>query len=178
MTKTRRGLGIAGTLIAGSLLAQATETPLARLETAGGKVGWDDITLGMSSVQVERRTGVTLAMQESPASTAGKTCRAYTVTVERGTLRLTLGFPTSKPGAKLQSIFVHFEGYQVTAKSAELVAELKSRIPGVTYMPQTGIPPHTEPDDPAPEYYLPGNIYAARLVPGDGLWLTLADCLD
>jgi len=179
MTKTRRGLGIAGALIAGSLLAQATETPLARLETAGGKVGWDDITLGMSSVQVERRTGVTLAMQESPASTAGKTCRAYTVTVERGTLRLTLGFPTSKPGAKLQSIFVHFEGYQVTAKQEALVAELKVRLPGVSYLPPSGGAPSTEAADPAPAYLIPGaGGYAARLVPGGGLWLTLRDCLD
>ncbi len=59
-----------------------------------------------------------------------------------------------------------------------LIAELKSRVPGVTYMPQTGTPPHTEAADPAPEYNLPGGNYAARLVPGDGLWLTLAECID
>ncbi|MBP9146571.1 MAG: hypothetical protein KBF21_09030 [Thermoanaerobaculia bacterium] len=178
MRMTRWGHGIAGALLAGSLLAQATETPLAQLEFEKGKAGWDGISLGMSIVQVERRTGLTLAMQGGEGKPSDSGCKAYLVGVERGTLRLTLGFPSAKPGAKLQSIYVHFEGYQVTAKSAELVAELKSRIPGVTYMPQTGIPPHTEPDDPAPEYYLPGNIYAARLVPGDGLWLTLADCLD
>jgi hypothetical protein len=178
MTKTRLGLGIAGALLAGSLLAQATETPLADLEFEGGKAGWDGISLGMSIVQVERRTGLTLAMQGGSGTSSESGCRAYLVGVERGTLRLTLGFPSAKPGAKLQSIYVHFEGYQVTAKSAALVAELKSKIPGATYMQQTGTPPHTEAEDPAPEYDLPGGVYAARLVPGDGLWITLAECLD
>lgn len=179
MTKTRWGLGIAGTLVAGSLLAQAAETPLARLETTGAKVGWDDITLGMSSVQVERRTGVTLAMEQNPAASAARTCRAYTVTVERATLRLTLGFPSSKPGAKLQSIYVHFEGYQVTAKQEALVAELKAKLPGASYLPPSGAAPAGEAADPAPAYLIPGDGgYAARLVPGDGLWLTFRDCLD
>jgi hypothetical protein len=179
MTKTRWGLGIAGALVAGSILAQAAETPLARLETSGGKFGWDDITLGMSSVQVERRTGVTLAMEANASANAARTCRAYTVTVERGTLRLTLGFPSSKPGAKLQSIYVNFEGYQVTAKQEALVAELKAKLPGAAYLPAGGGAPATEAADPAPAYLIPGEGgYVARLVPGDGLWLTLRDCLD
>ena len=64
-------------------------------------------------------------------------------------------------------------------KSEALVQELKSKVPGVAYMPQTGTPAHTEVDDPAPAYDLPGKGgYAARLVPGDGLWLTLRECLD
>jgi hypothetical protein len=174
--KTRSGLGVAGALLAGSLLAQATETPLARLGVAGGKVGWDGVTLGMSSVQAERRTGVTLAMQENRGAAA--TCRAYVVTVERGTLRLTLGFPSSKPGAKLQSLYVHFEGYQVTAKQDALMRELKEKVPGATYLPPDLTPPPSEATDPAPSYLIPGTDYAARLVPGDGLWLTLRSCLD
>jgi hypothetical protein len=178
MTKARWGLGFAGALLASSLLAQATESPLADLEVDKGKVGWDGITLGMSVVQVERRTGLTLALQDGGGTSTFSACRAYLVSVERGTIRLTLGFPSAKPGAKLQSIYVHFEGYQVTAKREPLIAELKRLIPGVSYMPQTGTPPHSEPDDPTPEYDLPGGEYAARLVPGDGLWLTLRDCLD
>lgn len=176
MTMTRWGLGIAGTFLAGSLLAQATETPLARLEAAGGKTGWDGITLGMSSVQVERRTGITLAMQPGPS--AAGSCRAYTVTVERDSLSLTLGFPSSKPGAKLQSIYVRFEGYQVTAKQEALVRELKERIPGAAYQPPKDAPPATEAEDPAPAYLVPGTEHAARLVPGDGLWIMLRSCLD
>ncbi|MDQ1347864.1 MAG: hypothetical protein QG573_1238 [Acidobacteriota bacterium] len=179
MRKIWLGLAIAGALFAGSILAQDAETPLSRLEVEDGKVGWDGLSLGMSIVQVERRTGVTLAMQSAGGTTAASGCRAYLVGVERGTLRMTLGFPSAKPGAKLQSIYVHFEGYQVTAKSEALVQELKSKVPGVAYMPQTGAPAHTEVDDPAPEYDLPGKGgYAARLVPGDGLWLTLRECLD
>ena len=178
MTQARWGLGIVGTLVAGALLAQATETPLARLEAAGGKTGWDGITLGMSSVQVERRTGVTLAMQSSSGSSKAGSCRAYTVSVERDTLRLTLGFPSSKPGAKLQSIFVQFEGYQVTAKLEALVKELKEKVPGVSYQPSKLSPAPTEADDPAPTYLIPGSEYAARLVAGDGLWVTLRSCLD
>ena len=179
MTKIRLGLGLAGALLAGTLLAQAAETPLARLEVEDGKVGWDGLSLGMSIVQVERRTGVTLAMQSAGGKVAPTGCRAFLVGVERGTLRMTLGFPSAKPGAKLQSIYVHFEGYQVTARSEALVAELKSKVPGASYMPQTGTPPHTETEDPAPEYDLPGKGgYAARLVPGDGLWLTFRECLD
>ena len=178
MAQARWGLGIAGTLVAGALLAQATETPLARLEAAGGKTGWDGITLGMSSVQVERRTGVTLAMQSSSGASKAGSCRAYTVSVERDTLRLTLGFPSSKPGAKLQSIFVQFEGYQVTAKLEALVKELKEKVPGASYQPPKMTPPPTEADDPAPTYLIPGSEYAARLVAGDGLWITLRSCLD
>ncbi len=176
MTMTRWGLGIAGTLLAASALAQASETPLAELEAAAGKAGWDGLTLGMSSVQVERRTGITLAMRSGSSSSGG--CQAYTVTVERNTLNLSLGFPSSKPGAKLQSIYVRFEGYQITAKQEALVAELKERIPGASYRPPKLAPPPAEADDPAPVYLIPGSEYAARLVPGDGLLITLRSCLD
>ena len=96
----------------------------------------------MSSVQVERRIGVTLAMNQGSSSSAAESCRKFTVTVERDTLLLTLGFPSSKPGAKLQSIYVHFEGYQVTAKQEALVAELKEKIPGASYLPPAGAAPH------------------------------------
>lgn len=176
MTKTQWGLGVAGSLVAAALLAQATETPLAKLEGAGGKVGWDGVQLGMSSVQVERRTGVTLAMQ--PASGKVPSCRAYSVAVERDTLRLTLGFPSSKPGAKLQSIYVQFEGYQVTAKQEALVAELKEKLPGATWIAPPGASPADEAHDPAPAYLVPGSQAAARIVAGAGLWLTLPSCLD
>ncbi|MEO8196633.1 MAG: hypothetical protein ABI689_07915 [Thermoanaerobaculia bacterium] len=172
----RWGLGIAGTLLAGSLLAQASETPLAELEAGAGKAGWDGLALGMSSVQVERRTGITLAMQ--PGSSSGGGCRTYMVTVERNTLSLSLGFPSSKPGAKLLSIYVRFEGYQITAKQEALVRELKERIPGASYRPPKLAPPPSEAADPAPVYLIPDSDYAARLVPGDGLWITLRSCLD
>lgn len=172
------GLGFAATLLAASVFAQASETPLARLESAGAKLEWDGLSLGMSSVQVERRSGVTLAMEQNSSSSAGGKCRAYVVTIERGTLGLTLGFPNSKPGAKLESIYVHFEGYQVVAKQEALVRELKERIPQATYLPPSSPSPPAEASDPVPTYLVPGSEYAVRLVPGDGLQLTRRDCLD
>ena len=178
MAKTRTGLGFAAALVAGAVFAQPSETPLARLESAGAKIGWDGITLGMSSVQVERRSGVTLAVQQNSGSTAGGSCRAYVVTIERDTLGLTLGFPSSKPGAKLQSIYVHFEGYQVLAKQAALVQELRERVPQASYLPPTGASPPPEASDPVPTYLVPRTEYALRLVPGDGLQITLRNCLD
>lgn len=180
MATTRLRIGVGAALLAGALVAQTTPPPLERLETGDENAGWDGVRLGMSSVQVERRVGVTLAMQPAEkGAAAASTCRAFTVTVERGTLWLTLGFPSAKPAAKLQSIYVHFEGYQVAARREALVAELKTLVPGVSYLPRRGAAVQAEGDDPTPAYLLPGGGgYAARLVPGDGLLLTLRDCLD
>lgn len=180
MATTRLRIGVGAALLAGALVAQTTSPPLERLETGDGKAGWDGVRLGMSSVQVERRVGVTLAMQlAEKGAAAASTCKAVTVTVERGTLWLTLGFPSAKPAAKLQSIYVHFEGYQVAARLEALVTELKTLVPGVSYLPRRSAAGQAEGDDPTPAYLLPGDGgYAARLVPGDGLLLTLRDCLD
>ena len=180
MATSRFRIGVGAALLAGALVAQTTSPPLERLETGDEKVGWDGVRLGMSAVQVERRVGVTLAMQVTEKKAAAvSTCKAFTVTVERGTLWLTLGFPSAKPAAKLQSIYVHFEGYQVAAKLDALVGELKTRVPGVSYLPRRGATATAEGDDPAPAYLLPGGGgYVARLMPSDGLLLTLRDCLD
>jgi hypothetical protein len=180
MATIRAGFGAAMALAAGALVAQAAESPLQHLEAGEGRAGWDGIALGISAVQAERRVGATLAMEPAAKGTA-MPCEAFTVTVERGTLRLKLGFPTAKPGAKLQSIYVHFEGYQVTARPEALVAELKARIPGATYLPEGGSSSAanpTEADDPTPTFLLPGaQEYVARIAPGDGLLLTLRSCL-
>ena len=160
---------------AASLFAQATESPLARLRVDGKKVGWDAVELGMSIVQVERRTGMTLAL----TPTGRTTCGAYVVDVERGTLRLSLGFPSAKPGAKLESLEVHFEGYQVVARRSDLVAELKRAAPGATYLPPRDQPNLAEAEAPAPTYLLPGEEgYAARLEPRVSLRLARRTCLD
>ncbi|MEO8275905.1 MAG: hypothetical protein ABI639_06765 [Thermoanaerobaculia bacterium] len=169
----------AGALVVGLLFAQPTETPLARLDFRGDKLGWDDVTLGMSVVQVERRVDGALGMTRAPDGAAVSACEAYTVDVERGTLRLTLGFPSAKPGAKLQSIFVRFEGYQISARRAALVTELKGKLPGAKYVALSGASAPAEADDPAPAYLLPGKAgLAVRLTPGEGIRLTLRDCLN
>jgi hypothetical protein len=157
-----------------ALLAQARDTPLSGLRIDAKKVGWDGIDLGMSLVQAERLTGATLALTKA----RDRPCGAWIVAVERGTLRLTLGFPSARPGAKIESIYVHFEGYQLLAKRDQLVAELKRLAPAVTYFAPASRPDVAEADAFDPAYALPGDTgYAARIVPEDGLMLTRRECI-
>jgi hypothetical protein len=157
---------------AASLLAQASETPLARLVVSDKRVGWDGIELGMSVVQVERRLDTSLAL-----SATKRSCGAFLVDVERNTLRLTLGFPSAKPGAKVESIYVNFEGYQVLADRDKLVAELKRVAPAATFLPSAREPELTEATAPNPAYSLgvPGD-FVAVVEPGAGLRLTTGAC--
>jgi hypothetical protein len=165
-------LAVAMAVGAAGVFAQATETPLARLVVEGKKVGWDGVELGMSVVQAERRLGTSLAL-----TAAGRPCAAYVVDVERGTLRLTLGFPSQKPGAKIESIYVNFEGYQVLADRDRLVAELKKVAPAAAFLPSSREPELTEATAPNPAYSLgvPGD-YVAVVEPGAGLRLTSRAC--
>ena len=156
------------------LLAQASESPLARLRVDKGKVGWDGVDLGMSVVQVERRTGTSLALSRS---SSGR-CESYKVDVDHHSARLTLGFPSAKPGAKLDSIYVRFSGYQSLAKRAELVAELKKIAPDAVYFAPPAFPDLKEEDAADPTFVLPGGAgYGARIEPGAGLLLGRKECL-
>lgn len=157
-----------------ALAAQATETPLARLEVGAKRVGWDGIALGMSLVQVERRSGQAIAI--SPTGKTG--CQAASVQLDLNTLHLALDFNGVKPGAKVERIFVHFEGYQLAAKREELVAELRRLAPQATYLPPADNPGMLEADDPRPAYSLPGAAGSAlRLMPRFGLLLASRACL-
>jgi hypothetical protein len=161
-------------VLAATLSAQAVESPLSRLHIDAKKVGWDNIEIGISIVQAERRSGLTLALTAIPSAQCGR----YRVDIERDTLRLTLGFPGSKPGAKLDYLFVHFEGYQVLAKRDELVAELKRIAPGAVYFAPAKLPDLAEADAADPMYALPGEAgLAVRVEPGAGLLLTRRDCM-
>lgn len=161
-------------LTVSALLGQATETPLARLRIEPKKVGWDSVELGMSLVQTERRVGLTLALRPG---VAGR-CGAYGVDIDRGTLRLSLGFPSPKPGAKLESLYVNFEGYQVLAKRVDLVAELKRVAPQASYFPDPRFPDLREEEAADPTYELPGEGgWAVRIEPGRGLLLTMRSCI-
>jgi hypothetical protein len=165
-------LAVGAFLSATTLLAQASESPLARLKVDGKKIGWDGVELGMSVVQAERRIGTTLALTPT-----GRKCGGFVVDVERGTLRLTLGFPGAKPGAKIDSLYVHFEGYQVLADRDALVAELKRAAPEAVYLPPPAHPEIAESESPAPAYLVgPGQDAVAVLEPGSGLRLTTRAC--
>ena len=159
---------------AAALVAQAAETPLARLELGAKRVGWDGIEIGMSLVQVERRSGQAISIE--PTGKPG--CRAATVDLERNTLHLTLDLNGVKPGAKVERIFVHFEGYQVAAKREDLVAELRRLAPAAVYLPPADDPGMAEADDPRPAYSLPGAADSVlRLLPRFGLVLASRGCL-
>lgn len=152
----------------------ATEDPLAGLEVSADGVGWDGIRLGMSLVQAERRFGVTLALDGRPKAR----CAQFVAGAERGGLNLSVGFPSAKPGAKIDTIFVQFEGYQVAANSQALIASLKRKIPTAKYLPDPTMPERTEAEDLSPKYAVDGKVPAViHLRVRDGVMITRPECL-
>jgi hypothetical protein len=149
--------------------------PLDKLEISARRIGWDGIELGMSFVQAERRFGTTLPLTESPNGRCGR----FVSGSERGGLSIQVGFPTTKPGAKIETIFVRFEGQQVTADVAALVAALRARAPDAVYVPDPDLPGSGEADHPAPTFELVRGeeTWAIQLRPRDGLLLARRDCL-
>jgi hypothetical protein len=152
----------------------AQADPLAGLEADDSGAGWAGIHLGMSLVQAERRFSVALALREVDDTRCGR----FVAIAERGGLALTAGFPSARPGAKIETLFVRFEGYQVLASGAELVASLKAKVPSARYLPDSDLPDRPEADDPAPVYELPGKTPAAvQIRPKDGLLFASLPCL-
>lgn len=161
-------------LLAVSSAAQPGEPALALLEVSAKRAGWDGVELDMSMVQAERRLGLPLA----PEAKARAGCGPHAVDVDRNTLRLTLGFSGLKPGAKIETLYVHFEGYQVLTPKAALVAELLRLAPGASLMPDAAQPAAGVEETERPSYALPGTGgFAIRLDPGAGLLLTYRRCL-
>lgn len=151
----------------------STADPLAGLEASADGVGWDGIRLGMSLVQAERRFGVTLALDGRPKAR----CAQFVAGAERGGLNLSVGFPTAKPGAKIDTIYVQFEGYQVAANTQTLVASLKRKIPTARYLPDPARPERTEAEDLSPKYAVDGKVPAViHLRVRDGVMITRPEC--
>ena len=152
----------------------ARADPLGGLESDEDGAGWQGIRLGMSLVQAERRFSVALALRETDNTRCGR----FVAGAERGGLALTVGFPSAKPGAKVETLFVRFEGYQVVATAADLVASLKARVPAARYVPDADLADRPEAEDPAPVYELPGETPAAvQIRPRDGLLFAPLTCL-
>jgi hypothetical protein len=149
--------------------------PLEGLEITAKRIGWDGIELGMSFVQAERRFGTTLPLTENPNVECGRFVSAS----ERGGLSIQVGFPSPKPGAKIETMFVRFEGQQVTADAAALVASLRARAPDAKYVPDEDLPGTAEADHPAPTFELTrgDESWVIQLRPRDGLFLARRDCL-
>ncbi len=162
--------GVAG----GAAAEEGGGDPLAALEVTAKGPGWDGIRLGMSFVQAERRAGTTLPLTERP----GARCGSFVTGVDHRGLILQLGFTGPKPGDKVETLFVRFEGYQVAATTADLVASLRRKAPTATYRPD---PEHAsaEAEDPAPVYVVEngGDPWAVQLRPRDGILIARRECL-
>ena len=168
------GASLAAASVAATLaLAQATD-PIAPLEVVKGRLGWGGLDLGMSLVQLERKVGGTLAID---ARRDQPVCSAYASGAELGGLNVVLGFPSARPGARLESMWIQFEGYQVAASAADLTAALREHVPGATYVPSAaGV---DEADDPRPTYAVPAASppTVIRFAPRDGVLLARRTCL-
>ena len=105
-------------------------------------------------------------------------CPSFAVDVDHHAARLSLGFPSARPGAKLEWLYVRFGGYQTLAKRPELVAELKRIAPGATYFAPAAHPDLKEEEAAEPTFALSGEpAYGVRIEPGAGLLLARRDCL-
>jgi len=146
--------------------------PLGLLTLEKGKLGWDGVELGMSLVQAERRVGSTLSVDRYDQS-----CPAYVTQAERNGLQLTLGFASPKPGAKIEWLRVRFEGIQVLASGAELMAALRELLPEAKWRQEPGV---SEEDDLRPTFEIAGKkeTLIVRLLPREAMILTTPDCLD
>ena len=168
-----------GALVA-TLLAPATaaqrEDPIPLFEIEDGQPGWDGIRLGLSLVQAERRLGATLALAPRGARPV---CSSFAAEAEHHGIRLTLGFRSARPGAKIESLWVRFEGQQVAASASDLVAALRRHAPAATYRADRERPALAEANDPTPTYLLSedGLGAAVRLVPREGMLLAEPGCL-
>jgi hypothetical protein len=148
---------------------------LDKLEIADGKLGWDGVTLGMSLVQAERKLGVTLGLDKGVASG----CPAFVASAQRNGVTLTLGFPSAKPGAKVEWLRVRFGGEAlVVASAAELVAALRAKHPAAAWIRPADQPELAEADDYTPAYEIGGGKepFVVEFVPRESLTLALRRC--
>jgi hypothetical protein len=163
----------------GAGLAQSgggeAESPLAALELVDGNLGWSGLRLGATPPRVERQVGGAVALDRS----RGLACAPYSATVQWKGLTLTLGFSKASPSARVMTIDVHFGGALVAASREQLIADLKQRLPGVSYLAPAGESGASEESDPRPTFALPGaDGDFVRLTPRDHLLLARRSCIS
>ena len=146
---------------------------LDRLEISDGKLGWDGVLLGMSLVQAERKLGVTLGLDKGVSG-----CPAFVTSAGRNGVTLTLGFPSPKPGAKVEWLRVRFSGEAlVVASAADLAAALRAKYPAAEWIPPADQPGATEAEDYTPAYAIGGKEpLAVEFVPRESMTLALRRC--
>jgi len=148
----------------------AAGDPLAQLETVKGQLSWDGIALGTSLVRAERLLGVTLAVDRGVGESP---CAEWTSTADRNGLRLTLGFPNARPGAKVQWMRVRFEGAQILASGVELAAALQRHIPDAKWIQPEGVASLEE--DLRPTFSIPGTKEPQVVQFSPREWMVLAE---
>jgi hypothetical protein len=158
-----------------SPLTAQTGQALSKLAIEDGFLSWDGIRLGLSLVQSERKLGVTLALTKNPETNP---CAKFVTEAERGGLTLTLGFTSPKPSAKIAWLKVRFEGEQIASSGSDLVAELRSRLPGVEWIRPANQPDLAESDDLSPTFTVPGGKepQAIRFAPREWMELATPNC--
>lgn len=167
------GAALAAVALAVPAATAPEEAPLARLGAGPGELSWDGLELGMSLVQVERRVGGALGIDDAGGRGV---CSKFAGGAERNGLTVVLGFPSARPGAKLESLWVQFEGHQVAASAAELEQALLALVPQATYLERAGV---ARADDPRPVFVLPGEpTLVVRIHPREGILLARRDCLE
>lgn len=149
---------------------------LAKLSLDDGRLSWDGVRLGMSLVQAERKLGVTLALGKKQEPNP---CAKFVAEADRGGVRLTVGFASPKPSAKIVWLHVRFGNEQVAASASELAAEIRARFPGAAWVRPANQPDLVESDDLAPTFDIPGGDepQAVRLAPREALELAAPGCL-
>jgi len=176
----RRACVCAGALVVGiasAAAAQQTE-PLWGLEVdRKGRLSWDEVALGDSLVQAEREVGQTLSVET--AQDAGS-CVRFVAEADHHGLRLTMGFESPKPGARIEWLRVRFEGQQLVWSGRELVERLRVRIQGLEWIPPADGSASEEAEDLRPTFRVPGgkSPQVVRLLPREAVVFASADCLD
>ncbi|HSM12878.1 MAG TPA: hypothetical protein VLA66_02340 [Thermoanaerobaculia bacterium] len=152
------------------------EDPLDRLSTGKSGPGWDGVELGISLVKAERLVGTTLAI--SPGSRL-PVCSEFAASADHNGLRLVFGFPSARPGAKVESLWVQFGGEQIAASRDELVVSLLRRFPEARWIPDPEHPQENEQSDPTPVFDLGGSPPSvAKITPREGIQIARRDCLS
>jgi hypothetical protein len=184
MAESERVQHVAGKAVACAILSMILHSPvsaqpptagdpLAALDFKKEKLGWDGLYLGMSLVQAERKIGTTLAIDSGP----GGECTKFVAVAERHGLRLTLGFPSPKPGARVQWIQVRFEGAQVLAAGPDLAVSLRAKQPGATWIQPDSPAGLLEEEDLSPAYSIPAKQpQVVRFEPRESMILAFASC--
>jgi len=168
-------VGLVAASFAATLAVAQGGDPLAPFALGKSGPGWGEVLLGTSLVKAERLTRSTLAIGPGDSRPV---CSEFAAEADYEGIWLVLGFPSAKPGAKIESIWVRFEGELVAATRDELVESLRRRAPEMTWVPDPEHPEDTEASDPTPVFRVAASPDSVvKLYPREGMLIARRDCL-